>query len=82
MRPVSVIADTSFCMDNRYILRPLVNCLPAWFRFAQCIRRYYDTREAFPHLANAAKYSTTFFVVAFTSLLAVYKGKLFLLSSC
>ena len=43
-------------------------CLPAWFRFAQCLRRYKDTREAFPHLINAGKYSTTFFVVLFLTL--------------
>lgn len=46
----------------------MVAMLPAWFRFAQCIRRYRDTREAFPHLANALKYSTSFFVVIFSSL--------------
>ena len=38
------------------------------FRFAQCLRRYRDTKEAFPHLANAGKYSTTFFVVLFSTL--------------
>jgi len=46
----------------------MVAMMPAWFRFAQCIRRYRDTREAFPHLANALKYSTSFFVVIFSSL--------------
>lgn len=50
------------------MIRPMVAMLPAWFRFAQCIRRYRDTREAFPHLANALKYSTSFFVVIFSSL--------------
>lgn len=50
------------------MIRPLVAMLPAWFRFAQCIRRYRDTREAFPHLFNALKYSTSFFVVIFSSL--------------
>jgi xenotropic and polytropic retrovirus receptor 1 len=25
------------------IIRPIVNCLPAWFRFAQCLRRYRDS---------------------------------------
>ena len=28
-------------------------------RFAQCLRRYRDTRAKFPHLVNAGKYSTT-----------------------
>lgn len=55
-------------------LRPVLACLPAWFRFAQCLRRYRDTREAFPHLANAGKYASTFFVVLFSTLFNVYRG--------
>lgn len=60
--------NTSQCMEQSYIIRPIVNCLPAWFRFAQCLRRYRDSREAFPHLVNAGKYSTTFLVVIFATL--------------
>lgn len=56
-----------------FIFRPIVNCLPAWFRFAQCLRRYRDSREAFPHLVNAGKYSTTFLVVIFATLREVYR---------
>ncbi|XP_075157386.1 solute carrier family 53 member 1-like [Haematobia irritans] len=60
--------DASICMEKDFIIRPIFNCLPAWFRFAQCLRRYRDTREAFPHLVNAGKYSTTFMVVIFATL--------------
>ncbi|PFX33295.1 xenotropic and polytropic retrovirus receptor 1-like [Stylophora pistillata] len=56
------------CDGTLYGIRPLVACLPAWFRFAQCLRRYRDTKHAFPHLVNAGKYSTAFFVVAFSTL--------------
>ena len=42
------------------------------FRFAQCLRRYRDTKDAFPHLANAGKYSTTFFVVLFSTMNTAY----------
>lgn len=62
-----LIADGAKCGDKD-MLRPIVACLPAWFRFAQCLRRYRDTKERFPHLANAAKYSTTFFVLLFSFL--------------
>lgn len=55
-------------------IRPVIACLPAWLRFAQCLRRYRDTREKIPHLINALKYSTTFSVVIFSTLNAVYKG--------
>uniref|UniRef100_A0A1I8HB79 EXS domain-containing protein n=1 Tax=Macrostomum lignano TaxID=282301 RepID=A0A1I8HB79_9PLAT len=54
------------CSGLAYGLAPLFGCLPAWFRFAQCLRRYWDMpeRHAFPHLVNAGKYSMTFFATA------------------
>ncbi|KAG8222648.1 hypothetical protein J437_LFUL003770 [Ladona fulva] len=70
----SEAGDTSMCNEKSFIIRPIVNCLPAWFRFAQCLRRYRDSREAFPHLVNAGKYSTTFFVVIFATLKSFYAG--------
>lgn len=30
--------------------------LPALLRACQCMRRFYDSRAAFPHLANCVKY--------------------------
>uniref|UniRef100_A0A8C7FHP7 Xenotropic and polytropic retrovirus receptor 1a n=1 Tax=Oncorhynchus kisutch TaxID=8019 RepID=A0A8C7FHP7_ONCKI len=56
-----------------YGLRAIIQCLPAWFRFVQCLRRYRDTKRAFPHLVNAGKYSTTFFVVTFAALYSTHK---------
>ncbi|XP_045461774.1 xenotropic and polytropic retrovirus receptor 1 [Harmonia axyridis] len=64
--------DNNLCIENHMIIRPIMACLPAWFRFAQCLRRYRDTKEAFPHLANAMKYSTSFFVVIFSALNTVF----------
>lgn len=66
--------DTSQCMNGSLIVRPIVSCLPAWFRFAQCVRRYRDSKEAFPHLVNAGKYSTTFLVVLTFTLRTQYEG--------
>ena len=49
-------------LTNVYnVLALVLACLPSWWRFLQCLRRYKDTSNAFPHLANAAKYATTFF---------------------
>jgi hypothetical protein len=45
--------DTLEC--NSIYIRMIVAMLPAYFRFAQCIRRYRDSKEAFPHLVNAGK---------------------------
>lgn len=65
-------------MEQNYLIRPIVNCLPAWFRFAQCLRRYRDSKEAFPHLVNAGKYSTTFLTVIFGTLKSVYASKYYI----
>lgn len=68
-----VLTGNVSCNTYGYVVRAIVASLPAWFRFAQCVRRYYDSRLAFPHLVNAGKYSTTFFVVLFSSLCAESK---------
>ncbi|CAL8347123.1 unnamed protein product [Merluccius merluccius] len=78
------------CHSYSYGVRAVIQCLPAWFRFIQCLRRYRDTKRAFPHLVNAGKYSTTFFVVIFSALYSTHKGQqpaeaqvfLYLLISC
>ncbi|XP_065198397.1 xenotropic and polytropic retrovirus receptor 1 homolog [Sycon ciliatum] len=62
------------CGVVTYGLRPIILALPAWFRFAQCLRRYYTTKDGDPHLINAGKYSTTFVVVLFSSLVSWEKG--------
>lgn len=62
------IGSDMICDGTLYGIRPLVACLPAWCRFVQCLRRFKDTRQVFPHLVNAGKYSTSFFVVAFSTL--------------
>uniref|UniRef100_A0A8C7XQN3 Xenotropic and polytropic retrovirus receptor 1b n=1 Tax=Oryzias sinensis TaxID=183150 RepID=A0A8C7XQN3_9TELE len=63
------------CNSYSYGVRAVIKCLPAWFRFVQCLRRYRDTKRAFPHLVNAGKYSTSFFVVAFAALYSTQKGQ-------
>jgi len=69
-----VVVGPRVCGGVAYGIRPMVAALPSWFRFAQCLRRYRDTRLAFPHLVNAGKYATTFFVVIFSTLHSIYKG--------
>ncbi|GCC19055.1 hypothetical protein chiPu_0018190 [Chiloscyllium punctatum] len=61
------------CHSYSYGVRAIIQCLPAWVRFTQCLRRYRDTKRAFPHLVNAGKYSTTFFVVTFAALYSTHK---------
>ncbi|XP_075038378.1 solute carrier family 53 member 1 [Mixophyes fleayi] len=61
------------CNTYSYGVRAVVQCIPAWLRFIQCLRRYRDTKRAFPHLVNAGKYSTTFFMVTFAALYQTHK---------
>ncbi|UMM22662.1 hypothetical protein L5515_003771 [Caenorhabditis briggsae] len=55
-------------------LRSLMSIIPAMIRFLQCLRRYRDTKRVHPHLVNAGKYSTTFFVVACGALNKYYEA--------
>ncbi|KAL4219184.1 Xenotropic and polytropic retrovirus receptor 1 [Mactra antiquata] len=54
-------------------VRAFVSILPAWFRFAQCLRRYRDTKLTFPHIVNAGKYSTSFLTALFSTLYQLQK---------
>lgn len=61
-----VLGDSCQCSGVLFGLDPILKTLPAWFRFAQCLRRYRDmeVKKPTPHVVNAGKYSTTFFVTA------------------
>jgi hypothetical protein len=54
------------------ILIPLLTLLPLWFRFNQCLRRYLDTRDRLPHLANAFKYALSQTVTLFGAFHPLY----------
>lgn len=48
--------DPGQCNSNHSRLLGFFAALPAVWRALQCLRRYYDSRNWFPHLANFAKY--------------------------
>ncbi len=55
-----------FCVVcGRVVVVPLLTALPLWWRFMQCLRRYRDTGQRFPHLANALKYALSHSVLLF-----------------
>lgn len=54
------------------ILIPILTLLPLWFRFNQCLRRYADTGQRFPHLANAFKYAMSQTVTLFGAFHPLY----------
>ncbi|XP_037819897.1 xenotropic and polytropic retrovirus receptor 1 homolog [Lucilia sericata] len=63
----------SQCLESDYIGNAIVRCLPSWFRFAQCLRRYSDTGQVHPFLVNAGKYAASFPMVVFSTLATKYK---------
>lgn len=58
------------CTTSGNGLRPIISCLPALWRFLQCLRCYKDTRNT-RHLINAGKYFTTFPVVVIATVYSV-----------
>ena len=66
----TVKSDQKICTESGNGIRPIISCLPALWRFFQCLRCFYDTKQV-RHLINAGKYSTTFPVVVFATLFAV-----------
>lgn len=46
------------CNSGHSRLLGFFTALPGIWRALQCIRRYYDTRNVFPHLVNCGKYTT------------------------
>ena len=47
------------CNSTHSRLLGFFSCLPGIWRALQCLRRYYDTRNTFPHLVNCGKYTFT-----------------------
>ncbi|KAI8964913.1 EXS-domain-containing protein [Daldinia sp. FL1419] len=47
------------CNSNNSRLLGFFSALPPVWRLLQCIRRYHDTKNVFPHLVNGGKYGMT-----------------------
>ncbi|XP_017029002.1 xenotropic and polytropic retrovirus receptor 1 homolog isoform X1 [Drosophila kikkawai] len=68
--------QSSQCFHLDVIVVPIVRCLPAWFRFAQCLRRFRDSgSKSVSYLFNAGKYSMSFLVVLFDTLRQRSEGR-------
>lgn len=62
------------CEVDDVAINACVSCLPAWLRFAQCLRQYRDNRKPHPYLTNAGKYATVFPTILFAALTNAYRG--------
>lgn len=51
--------NCSSCGSSESRLLGFLQCLPSIWRFLQCFRRYADTGDWFPHLANMGKYTVS-----------------------
>lgn len=60
--------DPQQCNSNHSRLLGFFMTLPPIWRFLQCLRRYNDTRNVFPHLANGGKYIMTIISAVMLSL--------------
>ncbi|CDM29576.1 hypothetical protein DTO013E5_9773 [Penicillium roqueforti] len=58
------------CNSSHSRLLGFFQCLPSVWRAFQCIRRYLDTKNAFPHLLNLGKY---LFGVLYYATLSMYR---------
>lgn len=65
-----VIEGELACGSSRSHLMGFFSALPAVWRLLQCLRRYADSGDWFPHLANMGKYS---FTVIYYATLSVYR---------
>ncbi|KAK4656978.1 Xenotropic and polytropic retrovirus receptor 1 [Podospora pseudocomata] len=60
--------DPEQCNSSHSRLMGFFGALPPIWRALQCIRRYYDTKNVFPHLVNCGKYTMTILTAVFLSL--------------
>lgn len=58
------------CNSSNSRLLGFFSTLPGIWRALQCLRRYYDTRNAFPHLVNCGKYT---FTILYYMTLSLYR---------
>ncbi|CCK69919.1 Syg1p KNAG_0D01680 [Huiozyma naganishii CBS 8797] len=49
--------DETMCGSSHSRAMGVMSCLPSLWRCLQCLRRYADSGDSFPHLANAFKYT-------------------------
>lgn len=63
------------CNSSHSRLMGFLAALPPIWRFLQCIRRYKDTRNVFPHLVNCGKYAMTIMCAVALSMYRVHGSR-------
>lgn len=60
------------CGSSNSYSMGILTALPSYFRMVQCVRRYFDSGDSFPHLLNAGKY---FLTICYFLLLMLFRIK-------
>ncbi|CAI4065385.1 hypothetical protein N7582_002996 [Saccharomyces uvarum] len=60
----------NLCGSSHSVAMGVLSCLPSYWRFMQCLRRFADSGDWFPHLLNAAKYTLG---IAYNATLCAYR---------
>lgn len=71
-------AKSSQCTNEwsfKAVIVPIISALPLWLRFMQNIRRYWETHQRFPALANAGKYAMAQSVVLLNIIQSNFTGQ-------
>ena len=63
-------APNASCGSSSLKSMGVLSCLPSFWRFMQCLRRFADSSDWFPHLLNAGKYSMG---IAYNASLSAYR---------
>ncbi|RDW84510.1 hypothetical protein BP6252_02100 [Coleophoma cylindrospora] len=67
-------SDPAECNSQHSRLLGFFTTLPSIWRGLQCVRRYYDTRNVFPHLVNCGKYSMAIMYYATLSMYRIRRS--------
>ncbi|KAF5007747.1 hypothetical protein FDECE_5943 [Fusarium decemcellulare] len=67
--------DPPQCNSSHSRLLGFMTALPPIWRFLQCLRRYKDTRNVFPHLVNGGKYTATIIAAVMLSLYRLHDSR-------
>ena len=66
-------SDPPRCNSSHSIALGVLTCIPASWRAAQTMRRYIDSGDAFPHIANFVKYCCNIATYAMLSVWRINK---------
>ncbi|ANB11382.1 Syg1p [Sugiyamaella lignohabitans] len=69
-----LLGSSKYCTSSHSRLLGFLNSLPGIWRLLQCLRRYGDTGDWFPHLANGLKYSCLVLYYMFLSLARINRS--------